>query len=133
MAEEKTMINAGKPDVCNSMRDITKELLGTSWDANTCNFAFELVMEAMKRSLFSNGKLTINGFCSFELIWKNPKEMYDPVKSNGEYRTIPEHNTVKVSAVPSFKRLATKVKYKFIKQKSTRGRVSSKNLDIKGE
>lgn len=133
MAEEKTMINAGKPDICNNIKDITKELFGTSWDLNTCGYAFEIVTEAIKRSLFSNGKLTINGFCTFELVWKEEREMYDPVKSNGEYITIPEHNIIKVSAVPSFKRLATKVKYKFIKQKSTRGRVSSKNLDIKGE
>lgn len=74
MAEEREMVNAGKPDILRSMRDITKEVVGQSWDIDTCNFAYELVIEAIKRTLCQNGRLMIKGFCAFELIWKDQKK-----------------------------------------------------------
>lgn len=124
--EEITKINAGKPDVCRNMRDITKELLGTSWDLETCDFALELAIEAIKRTLFSNGRLSLSGFCTFELFWRNTRKMYDPVKANGEYKVVPEHNLVRVNTTALFKKEAEKVKQKFSKFKDTRGRKSSK-------
>lgn len=120
MAEEREMVNAGKPDILRSMRDITKEVVGQSWDIDTCNFAYELVIEAIKRTLCQNGRLMIKGFCAFELIWKDQKEIYDPFKHNGELNDIPEHNIVNISATYKFKKELRKLKCKYIKTENFR-------------
>lgn len=117
--EERIMNNAGKSEICRHMKEITKEFIGKSWDSDTCSFAYELVVEAMKRSLFSNGRLSMSGFCSFELIWKDGKSIYDPFKNNGEFNNIPEHNIVNISPTYGFKKEVRKIKYKFIKPKKS--------------
>lgn len=115
--EEKERVTAGKHDAKKEMKAITKEILGKSWDDATCDFAYDLVIESIKRNLLENGRFTIEGFCYFQIDWIDAAKKYDSVKNNGEFRFIEEHNVVRIHPTTTFKSEVRKLPMKFIVNK----------------
>lgn len=128
--DEILMTTAGKPEVVDQMQIITKDLFGTKWDRETCGYAFEIVIEAMKRSILQQGRLAINNFCTYEMKWQEEHKIYDSYKNNGEYRTIPPHNILSTDLTPAYRKQIKLYDVKFIKGKySTRSKAFNERVD----
>lgn len=118
--EEKSMKTAGKKEFCVEIRKITKEVLGKSWDIKTADFAYDVVLEAIKRSFYDNGRIVLEGLTSMEIVWREDSKKYNALENDGTYMDIPAHNILRIVPSPSLKKHIKHMNVKFIEDNKIR-------------
>lgn len=126
--ETKQVKKAPKKMICENMKAITKETLGRSWDMDTCNFAYDLVIEAIKRTLKETGKVTIEHFIRLELRWKEARKVYQALIHDGTYTDVPAKNIVIIKPIASFRKEIAEIKTPFVEAEKRKMR--GKNVEV---
>lgn len=100
-AEVKERKYTGKPGVTEYMRQVTKEVLGKSWDKDTCSFAFDIMVEAIMRTILNEGGVTLPGFMKIEINHKPPARFFNGLKQQFDIRK--GFNSIKFRFLPTYR------------------------------
>lgn len=111
--KEQPMKTANKKEQCAEIKEITKEVLGKAWDNETCSFAYDVVIEAIKRSLYKNGRIILDGIETIQIDWKEHSKKYNLRKNDGSYFEIEPHNVLRIVPSEKLKENINKINTKF--------------------
>lgn len=104
--EVKERQYAGKVKVAKIMKEVTKEVLGRSWDNDTCKFAFDVVTEALQRACLIEGGIWLPGFIKIKIDHRPPAQALNVVENQVMER--PGYNICTAKPTKDYKE---KVKY----------------------
>ena len=96
-------------------RAITAENLGKSWDYDTCDFVYELMLEAIKRAIVEHGKLNLRGLFNIEIKNVPTKKNYNFITKS--FIECPAHNGIKIKALDELKDAINEDERVYVKKK----------------